>query len=89
MFTFEELVFLLVTGLEIENKIVQFFDHKLVLFEAFIRDIEDRIFIGWFVVHVEHDMGLRDRHYIRDVTRFRFDSALTDRNMHISCISFE
>ena len=76
-------------GLEIKHKIVKFFDHKLVLFEPFVSNVEDRVLVGRLVVHVEDYMGLRNRHNRRDVPRTRFDSVLAYRYMHVSSVTLE
>jgi hypothetical protein len=87
--TFEDLVFVVVACLEVEDVVVQFLCDELVLLEAFVCDVEDGVFVSGFVVHVEDDVGLWDGDDSGDVSCFRFYSVLADRNMHIGCVSFE
>jgi hypothetical protein len=54
---------LIVACLEVENVVVQFLCDELVFLEAFVCDVEDRVFVGGLVVHVEDDVGFWDRDY--------------------------
>ena len=87
--TFEEFVFLLGISLKIENKVIQLFYHELVFLKTFVSDVEDGILVCWFVVHVEDDMGLRNRHDIRYISRAGFYSVFSYGDMHIGSVSLE
>lgn len=76
-------------GLEIKHVVVQFLSDELVLLEALIGDVEDRVSIGRLVVHVEDDMGLWNRDDGWDVARLRLDAILTDRDMHVGSIPLQ
>ena len=88
-FTFDQLVLLLDVCLEIKHEVVQLFYHEFALIEAFVCDVENRVFVSGFVVHVEYDMGFRYRRNFQNVFRFGLNSVLSDGDMHICRVSLE
>lgn len=80
--------FILLTGLsfEIKNHIVEFLDDKLALIIAFVSDIENGVFVGWFIVNVKDDVGLWDGDDIGDVFGFWADSTFPNGDVHVGGI---
>jgi hypothetical protein len=74
---------------EVEDVVVKLFSDELVLLKPLISDVEDRVFVGGLIVHVEDDMGLGDRDDSGDVSRLGFDAVLADGDVHIGCIAFQ
>ena len=87
--TFEDFVFLVVTCLEVKDVVVQFLCDELVFLETFVCDVEDWVFVGGLVVHVEDNVGFWDGDYSWDISCFWFYSVFADRDMHIGGISFK
>ena len=88
MITLEQFVFFLIVSFKIENKIIKFLDHELILFKTFISDVEDRVLVCWLVVHIEDNMSLRNGHDGSNISWTRFYPILPYWNVHVSCVSF-
>lgn len=58
--TLEQFILLLIFSLEVQHKMIQLFDHELVLLESLVGDIEDGVLVSWLVVHVEDYVCLWD-----------------------------
>lgn len=74
---------------EIEHVIVQLFGDKLVLLEALVGDVEDGVLVSRLVVHVEDYVCLWNGDDVGDISRLWLDSVLSDRDVHVGCVSLE
>lgn len=79
----------MVLRLQVEHQAVQLLYHEFAPIEAFIRDVEDRILVGWLVVHVEDYVCLGNRDDLGDVAGSWPDSGFADGDVHVGCVSFE
>ncbi len=68
---------------------VEFLDDEFPFIEAFVGDVEDRVFVGGFVVHVEDDVGLRDGDDMGDVFGFGPDAIFADGDVHVGGVLFK
>jgi len=76
-------------SLEVEDEIIQFFSDELVLLKALVGDVEDRVLVGRLVVHIEHDVRLRNGNNRGDVPGPRLNAIFSNRNVHVRCVSLE
>lgn len=68
---------------------VEFLDDEFPFIEAFIGDVEDRVFVGGFVVHVEDDVGFRDGDDMGDVFGLGPDAIFADGDVHVRGVLFK
>jgi hypothetical protein len=68
---------------------IEFLDDEFAFVEAFVCDVEDRVFVGGFVVHVEDDVGLRDGDDMGDVFGFGPDAIFADGDVHVGGVLFK
>lgn len=80
---------MVITCLEVKNVVVQFLCDEFVFLKTLICNVEDGVFVGRLVVHVEHDVSFGDGYNCGDISCFRFDSIFTDWNVHVGSVSFE
>lgn len=79
----------MVLRLQIQHIAVQLLYHEFASIEAFIGDVEDGIFVGWLVVHVEDNVSLGNRDNLGDVADSWPDSGFTNWDVHVGCVAFE
>jgi hypothetical protein len=68
---------------------VEFLDDEFAFIEAFVGDVEYRVFVGGFIVHVEDDVGFRDGDDMGDIFGFGADAIFTDGYVHVGGVLFK
>jgi hypothetical protein len=74
---------------EVEDIVIELLSDELVLLKALISNVEDGVFVGGLVVHVEDNMRFGDGDHGGDVARLGLDAVLADGDVHVSSIALE